>query len=191
MTCKNSSIKLRCSSGLKDASDIWMYFKNHEKNRTAYCRPNQHCEEFHHGWILHRETDNFDCVLEIPQCGNEDAGDYQCEFAIPNQDTWVQSETRSIAVQSIGPQHGGTRWPTEAIVAVAVLGAVLGAVVGLSVVGLGVVLKRIRTKRAAGSDHYTCALASAAVNTILKLQLKHILAPSTHKFVLKGSVRIS
>ena len=159
MTCKDSSIKLRCSSGLKDASDTWMYFKNHEKNRTAYCRPNQQHEESHHGWILHRDTDNFDCVLEIPQCGNEDAGDYQCEFGIPNQDTWVQSETRSIAVQSIGPQHDGAKWPTEAIVLVGVFTAVVGlGVVVLCVLGLGVVLKRIRTNRAAGSDHYTCAL---------------------------------
>ena len=132
-----------------------MYFKNHEKNRTAYCRPNQQREESYHGWILHRETDNFDCVLEIPQCSSEDAGDYQCEFAIPNQDTWVQSETRSIAVQSIGPQHGGTRWPTEAIVAVSVFGAF---VVALIVVG--VVFKIVRANRAAGIGHCTLLVIS-------------------------------
>ena len=152
LTCKDSSIKLRCSSGLKDASDTWMYFTNHKINRTAYCRPNQQRKESHHGWILHRETDNFDCVLEIPQCDIEDAGDYQCEFAIPNQDTWVQSETRSIAVQSVGPQHGGTGWPTEAIVLTAVFGAI---VVALIVFG-GLVLPIIRARRAAGISLHLC-----------------------------------
>ena len=128
-----------------------MYFKNHEKNRTAYCRPNQQREESHHGWILHRETDNFDCVLEIPQCDVEDAGDYHCEFAIPNQDTWVQSETRSIAVQSVGLQHGGAGWPTEAIVLTAVFAS--GFVAVLSIVAIVVVVViNIRTRRAAGSD---------------------------------------
>ena len=122
-----------------------MYFKNHEKNRTAYCRPNQQREESHHGWILHRETDNFDCVLEIPQCGNEDAGDYQCEFAIPNQgdqNIWIQSEMKSIAVQSSGPN---TVWPTAAIITVGVIGLCLAITIGI-VVMLGM---RLKTHRAA------------------------------------------
>lgn len=110
LTCKDNSMKLRCSSGLHDASDLWMYFSNHQTNRTAYCRPNQQYREFHRGWVLHRETPNYDCVLEIPLCDYEDAGDYQCKVFIPNKGSWVQSESRSISVQSTSPQN---EWQIE------------------------------------------------------------------------------
>ena len=77
----------------------------------------------------------------------------------------MQSETRSIAVQSVG--HGGTGWPTEAIVLTAVFGAILGLVAALSTAAIVVVVVvKIRARRAAGSDNsslvihkstYTCA----------------------------------
>ena len=75
----------------------------------------------------------------------------------------VQSETRSIAVQSIGPQHGGAGWPTEALVLVIALGLVAALSTAAIVV---VVVVKTRARRAAGSDNsslvihkstYTCA----------------------------------
>lgn len=128
LTCKDSSMKFRCSSGLHDASDLWMLFTNHKTNRTAYCRPNQQRKEFHNRWVLHRETSNYDCVLEIPLCDYEDAGDYQCNVFIPNKGSWAQSETRSIEVQSTGQQNGWQFESTSVGIGVAIGGVVVAIV---------------------------------------------------------------
>ena len=108
LTCEDSSMVLQCSTGLYNSNDLWINFRNLETNRTAYCRPNQQREEFHHGWVLYRETENYDCVLEISKCDYEDAGDYQCEFFILDKQSRysrIQSEAKRVVVQSTGPQQ--------------------------------------------------------------------------------------
>jgi len=77
-------------------------------------------------------------VLEILKCGSEDAGDYQCEFFIQdkyNGYSRIESEARSVVVQSTGPQHETWFEGRSMGIGMGAIGLIALIVVGLVVIG--------------------------------------------------------
>jgi len=150
LTCEDSLVMFQCATGLHDSSDLWINFRNLKTNRTAYCRPNQWREELHHGWVLHRKTENYDCVLKILKCGYEDAGDYRCEFFIPDKHNGysrIESDARSVVVQSTGPQHETWFELKSMGIGMGAIGLIALVIVGLVIIGF------IKKRRIRGEDH--------------------------------------